>query len=84
VTANREAFCQKHGINPAHTLVGLLPGSRQKEIASLLPDFLAAAKCFPQKYEQQFVFSCRLPPRFLKMICGKTALMPMLNVLIFI
>ncbi len=56
VTANREAFCQRHGINPAHTLVGLLPGSRQKEIASLLPDFLAAAKCFPQKYEQQFVF----------------------------
>jgi len=56
VTANREAFCQKHGINPAHTLVGLLPGSRQKEIAALLPDFLAAAKCFPGKYEQQFVF----------------------------
>jgi len=56
VTSNREEFCRRHGINPAHTLVGLLPGSRQREIASLLPDFLAAAKRLHGKYEQQFVF----------------------------
>jgi len=56
VTCNREEFCRRHGINPAHTLVGLLPGSRQREIASLLPDFLAAAKRLHGKYEQQFVF----------------------------
>lgn len=56
VTSNREKFCRRHGINPAHTLVGLLPGSRQREIASLLPDFLAAAKRLHGKYEQQFVF----------------------------
>ncbi|KAF0188294.1 MAG: lipid-A-disaccharide [Desulfobulbaceae bacterium] len=56
VTHNREAFCQRHGINPSHTLVGLLPGSRHKEIASLLPDFLATARRLPGKYEKQFVF----------------------------
>jgi len=56
VTHNREAFCQRHGINPNHTLVGLLPGSRHKEIASLLPDFLATARRLPGKYEKKFVF----------------------------
>jgi len=36
-------FRALHGIDPTSKLVGLLPGSRRKEIANLLPDFLAAA-----------------------------------------
>jgi lipid-A-disaccharide synthase len=56
VGQDRQAFCQRHGINPDHILVGLLPGSRHKEIASLLPDFLAAARRLPGKYEKPFVF----------------------------
>jgi len=36
-------FRARHGIDPASKLVGLLPGSRRKEIANLLPGFLAAA-----------------------------------------
>ena len=38
-----DAFRNRHSIEPGRTLVGLLPGSRRKEIAALLPAFLAAA-----------------------------------------
>jgi lipid-A-disaccharide synthase len=56
VTTDRESFCRRHGINPGHKLVGLLPGSRRKEISALLPDLLAAAKRLLGKYEHEFVF----------------------------
>ena len=56
VTTDRDSFCRRHGINPAHKLIGLLPGSRRKEISALLPDFLAAAKRLPGKYDHEFVF----------------------------
>ncbi|MDD3814545.1 MAG: lipid-A-disaccharide synthase [Desulfocapsaceae bacterium] len=56
VTSDRDSFCQRHGINPEHKLVGLLPGSRRKEISALLPDFLAAAKRLLRKYDHEFVF----------------------------
>lgn len=36
-------FRQRHAIDPQSRLVGLLPGSRGKEVRALLPDFLAAA-----------------------------------------
>uniref|UniRef100_UPI0040564935 lipid-A-disaccharide synthase n=1 Tax=Candidatus Electronema sp. TaxID=2698783 RepID=UPI0040564935 len=43
---SRDEFFQAHGLNvaPDCRVVGLLPGSRAKEIRSLLPDFLAAAE----------------------------------------
>lgn len=56
VTTGREAFCRQHAINPEHKLVGLIPGSRRKEISALLPDLLAAAKRLVGKYEHEFVF----------------------------
>jgi len=56
VTTDRDSFCRKHGINPEHKLIGLLPGSRRKEISALLPDFLAAAKRLLGKYDHEFVF----------------------------
>ena len=56
VTGDRDSFCLRHGINPGHKLVGLLPGSRRKEISALLPDLLAAAKRLLGKYEHEFVF----------------------------
>jgi lipid-A-disaccharide synthase len=42
-TMTREEFCRQHGINPGDTLLGLLPGSRKKEIRAMLPVFLQAA-----------------------------------------
>ncbi len=56
VTTDRDTFCRRHGINPEHKLIGLLPGSRRKEISALLPDFLAAVRRLPGKYDHEFVF----------------------------
>ncbi len=43
-TRTREDFLQSLGIAPESTVVGILPGSRKREIAGMLPVFLAAAK----------------------------------------
>ncbi len=40
---SREAFCRKHGLNSAEPIISLLPGSRRKEIARILPPMLEAA-----------------------------------------
>jgi lipid-A-disaccharide synthase len=42
----KEEFFQAHNfsVDPETNIIGLLPGSRSKEIRSLLPDFLAAAR----------------------------------------
>ena len=44
--ACKEDFLRSHNlsIDPETRIIGLLPGSRSKEIRSLLPDFLAAAR----------------------------------------
>ena len=41
---NRAAFCLKHKLDPARPVVALLPGSRRKELARILPLMLAAAR----------------------------------------
>lgn len=46
---NPEQFRRELGIEPDQRLIGLLPGSRGKEIVSLLPDFLAAAALLAEK-----------------------------------
>ena len=40
---SRKEFCELHDINPASTLVGLMPGSRRTEISRLLPLYLQVA-----------------------------------------
>lgn len=40
---SKETFCQQYGLDPDSLLIGLLPGSRKKEIASLLPVLLQTA-----------------------------------------
>jgi lipid-A-disaccharide synthase len=57
----REAFLQRHEIDPRATVIGLLPGSRHKEIATLLPVFLEAAKLLAEKVPQP-VFLLPLAP----------------------
>ncbi|MCI5144777.1 MAG: lipid-A-disaccharide synthase [Candidatus Electrothrix sp. AR3] len=51
----REEFFQTHNISvkPDTQIIGLLPGSRSKEICSLLPDFLAAAHLLVKEDKQQ-------------------------------
>jgi lipid-A-disaccharide synthase len=57
----RKLFLQRHGIDPGATTIGLLPGSRQKEIASLLPTFLEAAKLLAGEVPQP-IFLLPLAP----------------------
>jgi lipid-A-disaccharide synthase len=44
ITQTREIFLQSLGIAQDSTVIGILPGSRRREIAAMLPVFLAAAK----------------------------------------
>jgi lipid-A-disaccharide synthase len=55
-TTSRDAFLQAQHIDPGATVVGLLPGSRRKEITSLLPDFLAAAEYLARGISGKVVF----------------------------
>jgi lipid-A-disaccharide synthase len=42
-TVSREEFAARNGLHPAKTWIGLLPGSRPKEIRDHLPEMLQAA-----------------------------------------
>ena len=44
VTATRAEFCAKYGFDSSGPLVALLPGSRRKELAYILPPMIAAAR----------------------------------------
>lgn len=52
----REEFCTEHNIVPDSLLVGLMPGSRKKEISSLLPVLLQTAKTVQQQTDKKMVF----------------------------
>jgi lipid-A-disaccharide synthase len=43
-TISREEFAAQHNLDPAKMWIGLLPGSRAKEIRDNLPEMLAAAR----------------------------------------
>lgn len=58
---SREEFLAAHGVDPQATVVGLLPGSRRKELATLLPDFLAAAQRLAERHDN-LVFLLPLAP----------------------
>lgn len=44
----RDQFCQDMGIDPLRKLVGILPGSRVKEVRRLLPIFLDSARKYSE------------------------------------
>ena len=43
-TMTREQFLAKIGVKPENPVIGILPGSRQKEVSALLPVFLEVAQ----------------------------------------
>jgi lipid-A-disaccharide synthase len=55
-TTTREQFCAQHDIPVATRCIGLLPGSRKREIASLLPIFLKAAGILQAATKEPLVF----------------------------
>jgi len=44
-TISRQRFATENGLDPEKTWIGLLPGSRPKEIRDNLPEMLLAARC---------------------------------------
>lgn len=55
-TMTREAFCNRFGMDPVQPIIGLLPGSRQHEVAHLMPVLLEAARLLHNAIpETQFV-----------------------------
>lgn len=44
VTATREEFCARHGLDATCPIVALLPGSRRKEVSYILPPMVDAAR----------------------------------------
>ncbi len=50
-TVSRERFAAEHGLDPAKAWVGLLPGSRSREIALNLPGMLGAIRLLGPGYE---------------------------------
>ncbi len=55
-TMSRDQFLARHQIPPHAKVIGLLPGSRRREISSLLPDFLAAADRLARARADECVF----------------------------
>jgi lipid-A-disaccharide synthase len=69
ISHSKEQFRKSLNIAEDKTVVGLIPGSRSKEITSLLPDFLAAAKRLTVTTDNIYVFlvprASSIPEEFL-------------------
>lgn len=52
----RDKFCELYRIDAHKKLIGIIPGSRIKEIRNMLPVFLAGAERFQQRCEEAPVF----------------------------
>jgi lipid-A-disaccharide synthase len=53
---SRDAFCKTFDIEASRRLIGILPGSRSKEIRQLLPVFLESAEAYQRRSETRPVF----------------------------
>lgn len=59
----REEFAAQNGLDPAKTWIGLLPGSRAREIGAHLPEMLKAARMLAKDdAKEQFEFIVPLAP----------------------
>ncbi|WP_136806383.1 lipid-A-disaccharide synthase [Desulfosediminicola flagellatus] len=56
VAEDKQTFYQRHNINPQSRCVGLLPGSRSREVSTLLPIFLAAAEKLQNRSSEKITF----------------------------
>jgi len=64
---SRDDFCTKHGVDPMKPIVSLLPGSRQAEIARILPELLKTASVM-SAHDSSIQFIVALPPGRLEKI----------------
>jgi lipid-A-disaccharide synthase len=61
VTRDRKTFCQQHGLDPARTIVTILPGSRAAELAHHLPVLQETAARIHARKPVQFVVAAAHP-----------------------
>lgn len=57
-----ESFRQQRGIDERSRVIGILPGSRKKEVQSILPVFLETAKNMTLNSQEKVVFFLALAP----------------------
>jgi len=50
VSFNKKEICQDLGVDDKKLIIGILPGSRKKEIAYMLPEILKASSLIKEKY----------------------------------
>ena len=55
-TTTRQEFLHQHNIAPTTRCIGLFPGSRRREVSSLLPIFLNAAEILQKNSSEKIVF----------------------------
>lgn len=55
-SVTREQFCLAQNISPDTKCVGILPGSRKREVSTLLPIFLGAAQIVKNSSSEKIVF----------------------------
>lgn len=55
-STQREQFAAEYGLNPAKVWIGILPGSRTKEIRGNLPEILAAVRMMAEAEPGRFEF----------------------------
>jgi lipid-A-disaccharide synthase len=57
-THDKAAFCSDNALDPEKPIIALLPGSREKEIARILPIMLAATRAIKQRRDEiQFLIA---------------------------
>ncbi len=62
---SREEFCEKHNLDEKKPIIALLPGSRHKEIARILPEMLETAELMSEKNKDlQFVIALASTRKF--------------------
>jgi lipid-A-disaccharide synthase len=79
VNKDRQQFCAEQGIDPNKKLVGIVPGSRVKEVERLLPVFLDAAKQFTAHLPGSPTFLIPLAPTLSESEIRQSGLIPFEN-----
>lgn len=73
-STSRDNFAQQYGLDPEKTWIGLLPGSRVKEVRMNLPTMLQAAATMGREYEFLLPVAPTLDHDFLqRMVAGSKA-----------
>ncbi len=72
-TLTRENFAQKYGLDAARQWVGLLPGSRARELRLNLPAMAGAAEKLGSGYEYVLPVASTLDPAWVRQMVANTA-----------